>query len=514
MFMDSSTIVKDIPALAPWDTHNQLLAANVHPLDWANPTPKPRYDLVVIGAGTAGLVSAAGAAGLGANVALIEKDLMGGDCLNVGCVPSKALIRAARACAGARDGSEFGIARDTPVHLDFPAIMERMRKLRSNISGHDSAARFRSLGIDVFLGSASFSGPDSVVVDGRQLNFRKAVIATGARADELPLPGIREAGYLTNENVFSLTTLPQRLAVIGAGPMGCELAQAFARFGSMVTLLKQEKELLPREDRDAAAEVERALLRDGVQLNCCKIKGISREGTEKIIALECPDQSGSLRVDEILIGVGRAPNVDGLNLEAAGIQYDRRSGVKVDDQLRTTNRRIFAAGDICFPYKFTHTADVMARIVIQNALFWGRKKTSSLIIPWCTYTDPEVAHVGLYPEEAAKRGIAINTINIPMVEVDRALLDSQSRGFLKVHLAPKTGRILGATLVASHAGDMISELTLAMTAGISLDRIATVIHPYPTQAAIIKQAADAYNRQRLTPRVKKLLGAILKIGRR
>ncbi|MGC8551518.1 MAG: mercuric reductase [Phycisphaerae bacterium] len=511
--MDNSTETS-IPALKPLDQYNRELAANVHPPDWRNPEPKPHYDLVVIGAGTAGLVSAAGAAGLGARVALIEKDLMGGDCLNVGCVPSKALIRAARAHAEARDGSNFGIAYDGQLHSDFPAVMERMRRLRAGISKHDSAQRFRELGIDVFIGEGTFNKDMSISVGAHRLRFAKAVIATGARAVALPIPGLREAGYLTNENVFSLTTLPSRLAVIGAGPIGCELAQAFARFGSKVVVLEQEKQVLPREDRDAAAEVTRALLRDGVQLNCCcKIKEITREGSEKIIALDCPDKPGSLRVDEILIGVGRAPNVDGLNLEAVGVQYDRRAGVKVDDHLRTTNRRIFAAGDICFPYKFTHTADAMARIVIQNALFFGRKKASSLIIPWCTYTDPEIAHVGLYPAEAEAKGIAMETIMVRMDEIDRAILDSQSDGFLKVHVQKRSGRILGATIVASHAGDMISEITLAIVAGISLGKFGSVIHPYPTQAEVIKRAGDMFNRKRLTPLAKRVLAMLLKFNR-
>jgi pyruvate/2-oxoglutarate dehydrogenase complex dihydrolipoamide dehydrogenase (E3) component len=503
-----------LPALEPFDQHNRALAANVHPPNWANPEPKPHYDLVVIGAGTAGLVSAAGAAGVGASVALIEKDLMGGDCLNVGCVPSKALIRAARAHADARNACEFGVQYPGEIRVDFPSVMERLRRLRAGISHHDSAARFRDLGIDVFIGRGWFDNKQSILVGSHKLRFSKAVIATGARAAELPIPGLREAGYLTNENVFSLTALPPRLAVIGAGPIGCELAQAFARFGAKVFLLQQEKQLLPREDRDAAAEVERALVRDGVQINCCcKIKSISRNGNEKLLALECPDHKPStLRIDEILVGVGRAPNVDGLNLEAAGVQYDRRTGVKVDDHLRTTSRRIFAAGDICFPYKFTHTADAMARIVIQNALFFGRKKASSLLIPWCTYTDPEVAHVGMYPAEAQARGIDMDTITVRLDEVDRAILDSQTDGFLKVHVLKKSGRILGATLVAAHAGDMISELTLAISAGISLGNIGSVIHPYPTQAEIIKRAGDKFNRTRLTPFAKKVLAMLLKLN--
>ncbi|MDA8376345.1 MAG: mercuric reductase [Planctomycetia bacterium] len=505
--------LRAIPSLDPRDQYNQQLVQNVHPPQWVNPTPKPCYDLVVIGAGTAGLVCTAGAAGLGATVALVEKSLMGGDCLNVGCVPSKALIRAARACHDVRKAGVFGVRAQESVEVDFPAVMERLRKLRADLSLHDSAGRFRDLGVDVFLGEARFVNPRSIRVISHTLRFNKAVITTGARAVDLPIAGLSEIGYLTNENVFCLTERPARLAVIGGGPIGCELAQAFARLGSQVFLLEQQRQLLPREDRDAAAIVEKALVHDGVQINCCcNIKSVTARDNKKYLALEGPDCTSALCVDEILIGVGRAPNVEGLDLEAAGVEYDKR-GVQVDDFLRTSNRRIYAAGDICSPYKFTHAADAMARIVIQNALFLGRKRASALTIPWCTYTDPEVAHVGLYPAEAEKRGISLDTLKVPLEEVDRAVLDSETAGFLKVHVESATGHILGATLVARHAGETISELTLAMQVKMTMGRLATIMHPYPTQAAVIRQAADVYNRRRLTPQVKKLLGLILKITR-
>ncbi len=501
--------ISDLPQTKPLDEHNRALVQHVHPPDWVNPEPTGRYNMVVIGGGTAGLVTAAGAAGLGAKVALIERDLMGGDCLNVGCVPSKALIRCARAAADARDAGRFGVRVNGAVEVDFSAIMERMRKLRAGISHHDSAKRFRELGIDVFLGAGRFTGRDTIEVGGKTLHFAKACIATGARAVVLPIPGLADSGALTNETIFSLTELPARLAVIGGGPIGCELAQAFARFGSQVTLLENQRQILNREDRDAAQRIEQALVKDGVILNCCcKIAGVRCEGDAKVITFEddCPD----LHVDDILLGVGRAPNVQGLGLEAAGVEYDERAGVRVDDRLRTTSRNIFAAGDICFPYKFTHTADAMARIVIQNALFFGRAKTSALTIPWCTYTDPEIAHVGLYVHEAEAKGLAVDTFTIEMADVDRAILEGETEGFLKVHVKKGTDKILGATLVARHAGDMISEITLAMVAGKGLSRIAGTIHPYPTQAEAIKKAADAYSRTRLTPRVQKLFETILR----
>jgi len=494
--------------LEPWDSYNQQTAENVHPKDWVNPEPRGRYNLVVLGAGTAGLVSAIGAAGLGARVALIEKHLMGGDCLNVGCVPSKALIRAARAAAEVRRAREFGVEVPDGVEVDFPAVMERMRRLRARISENDSAERFRHEGVDVFLGTGVFTGRDRIEVGGQTLRFAKAVLATGARAAAPPIPGLEDAGYLTNETVFSLTELPRRLVVIGAGPIGCELSQAFARFGSEVHLLEAKHQILTREDRDAAELVERSLVEDGVRIvSACHIDRVSIGDGEKIVALECGGESREIAADEILVGVGRAPNVEGIGLETAGVAFDPRKGIGVDEQLRTTNPKIYAAGDCCFPYKFTHTADALARIVLQNALFglpFLKKKTSTLTIPWCTYTDPEIAHVGMYEKDAEAAGIPVRTFIQELSEVDRAVLDGDD-GFVKVHVREGSDHILGATIVARHAGEMLTELTLAMTAGLGLETIAGTIHPYPTQAEAIKRVADAYRRSRLTPTAKRWL---------
>lgn len=494
--------------LRPDDLFNRDLASKLHPADWVNPTPSGRYNMVVIGAGTAGLVTAAGAAGLGAKVALIERDLMGGDCLNTGCVPSKALLRCAHAAAEARQAGEYGVRFSGEVEVDFPAVMERMRKLRAGIAKHDSAERFRSLGVDVFLGSAQFVGRNKVEVAGQTLEFSKACIATGARAVDLPIPGLADADALTNETIFSLTELPRRLAVIGGGPIGVEMAQAFRRFGSEVTLLEMGDHILSREDSDAAQIVQVSLMRDGVNVRTnVEAKAVRRDGPERIVELSTGEE---LRVDQILVGVGRAPNVEGLGLEKAGVEFDTRKGVQVDDGLRTTNSDIYAAGDICFPFKFTHTADAMARIVIGNALFWGRGKTSALKIPWCTYSDPELAHIGLAEHEAAKRGVEIDTFRIEMSAVDRAILEGDDEGFLKVHVRKGKDEIVGATLVSRHAGETISQIAQAMTAGVGLGSIAKTIHPYPTQSEVVKKAADAYNRTRLTPFVAKLLHKILK----
>ena len=491
----------------PEDAYNQTLVANVHPHDWTNPEPAPSYNLVVLGGGTAGLITAAGAAGLGAKVALVEREHLGGDCLNVGCVPSKALLRAARAYADVRDAGQYGVEVPDGARVNFPAVMERMRRLRSEISPHDSAQRYRDeLGVDVFLGEGRFVDSDSVEVAGQQLRFRRAVIATGARAMPLPIPGLAEAGYLTNETVFSLTELPKRLAIIGAGPIGCEMAQAFARFGSQVTLLEVMPQILIREDKDAAALIQATLIRDGVSLVLgCQITGVERDSHgNKVLQVEKDEQRQALSFDAVLLGVGRAPNVEGMNLEAVGVDFDTRQGVKVDDRLQTTNPRIYAAGDICSPYKFTHMADALARIVIQNTLFVGRAKASALTVPWCTYTDPEIAHVGLYEHEAEKQGIAIQTFYQERGQVDRAVLEGDTEGFVKIHTQAGKDTILGATMVTRHAGEMISELTLAMVGGLGLGTLARTIHAYPTQAEAIKRAADAYNRTRLTPRVKSL----------
>ena len=506
--------IESFPQASPLDEHNRLLISNVHPPEWLNPEPKGRYHIVVIGAGTAGLVTAIGAAGLGARVAILERSLMGGDCLNTGCVPSKALIRAAHAAASVREADEFGIhIPEDAVLFDFGKMMERMRRLRAGISEHDSAQRFSDLGIDVFLGNAKFTGHNTVEIADKSLKFSKACIATGTRAALPPIEGLAEAGALTNETIFSLTELPPRMAVIGAGPIGVEMSQSFARFGSTVTLIDHHDGILFREDRDAAALVEKSLLRDGISVAFgSKVNRIRVEDNTKILEIELVVDGTltSLRVDQVLVAAGRTPNVEQLGLEAAGVTYDTRRGVTVNAKLRTSNRHIYAAGDICSNYKFTHTADAMARIVIGNALFFGRSKVSSLVIPWCTYSDPELAHVGIHEHEAEQKNIRIDTYVTELKSVDRAVLDSEQEGFVKIHCAQGTDKILGATIVAKHAGDMISQVTTAIQGALGLKSIASTIHPYPTQAEAIRKTADAYQRTRLTPTVKKLLGAILR----
>jgi len=501
-------------ALLPRDEHNQKLEQNVHPPDWKNPTPADNYNLVVVGAGTAGLVAAAGAAGLGAKVALIERQLLGGDCLNVGCVPSKAIISAARAAAAVRGADAFGVRVPEGTTVDFGAVMERMRKLRAGISPHDSAARFRDLGVDVFLGDAEFTGPNTVQVDGAQLKFLKACIATGARAAAPPIPGLDQVEYLTNETVFSLTELPRRLGVIGAGPIGCEMAQSFASFGSEVYLVESAHGVLPKEDQDAAEVVKNSLEQDGVNLLCCgkKLQLHPAENGGVRMTVESHDENYDIEVDQLLVAVGRAPNVDNLGLEAAGVKYDKH-GVAVSDRLQTSNAKIYAAGDVCSKYKFTHAADFMARTVLRNALFLGRGAVSSLTIPWATYTTPELAHVGLTAKDAEEQGVEIDTFTQPFDGVDRAILDGETEGFVRIHVKKGSDKIVGATIVARHAGDLIGEISLAMTNGLGLGKIANSIHPYPTQAEAIRKVGDQYNRTKLTPFVKGMFNKWLGWGR-
>lgn len=499
-------VPSEVPGLiAPLDEANRKLVANVHPPAWQNPTPSGKYNLLVIGGGSAGLIAAAGGSGLGAKVALVERHLLGGDCLNVGCVPSKAVIRAGKVLGEIARAGDFGIDIGGAPQVDFGAIMQRMRWVRADISEHDSVVRFDQLGIDVFLGEGHFAGPNTFVVGDKILEFAKAVIATGSRPAVPPIEGLQDAGYLTNETVFQLTELPRRLAVIGAGPIGAELSQAFRRFGSEVTIVEMGTRIMGREDAEAAALLMDVFRREGIHLELgAQVQRVEPTPGGKVVIFETDGETKRLEVDNILVAVGRAPNIETLDLDAAGVKAHRR-GVEVNDRLQTTNEDIYAAGDVGFKYQFTHTADATARIVLQNALFpLLKKKASDLVVPWCTYTDPEVAHVGMYPADAEAQGIQVDTFVQPIADTDRGRADGDQEGFVKVHVKKGTDKILGATIVARHAGEMINEITLAMVNGHGLSKIADVIHPYPTQAEAIRKVADAYNRTRLTPLVQKL----------
>lgn len=494
--------------LSPLDDHNRELLASVHPLDHVNPKPAGRYNLVVIGAGTAGLVTAGAAAGLGAKVALVERHLMGGDCLNTGCVPSKALLRVAHAAAAARRAASLGIAGASEATVDFETVMARMRRLRAHIGHHDSVARFREqFGVDVFLGDARFVRDGVVAVDDTELTYAKAVIATGARAALPPIAGLTGVDALTNETIFSLTERPRRLIVIGAGPIGCELGQAFRRFGSEVTLVSQE--ILPNEDRDTAAVIEAALRHDGVYVEkVTEVSNVAADGSEKVVTFVRDGATQRVAGDAILVATGRIPNIAGLGLDTVGVRHGAL-GIEVDDHLRTSNRRIFAAGDVASRYQFTHAADALARIVVRNALFFGRAKASALHIPHCTYTHPEVAHVGITESAARRDGLDVRTFRVELRDVDRAIVDGETEGFFKAVVPAKSDRLLGLTIVAPRAGDMIGEAVLAIRHGIGLGKFGDTIHPYPTVAEALRKLGDTYNRTRVTPTVRRLFDRLM-----
>src|SRR5579859_4672000 len=409
------------------DPDNRALLENAHPSSWRNPQPADYYNLAIVGGGPAGLLTARLAAMLGAKVALIERNVLGGQCFNVGCVPSKAIIRTSRLYAEMRVAENFGAQVPGGINVDFQAAMERMRRVRARISRRRcSAQRLGSMGVDVYFGEARFAGPKTVVVDGKTLRFKKALIATGARPQPPSIPGLADAGFLTNETVFNLTQCPPRLLVIGGGPLGCELAQALCRLGSQVIIAQDEPMFLGKEEREAAQILSDALARDGIEIHLnTQVISVRVEGKQKCVDLVSDDAERTVTVDEILVGIGSVPNVEGMNLQAAGVKYDSVAGIPINDFLQTTNPRIYAAGDVCSEHKFPHIEAAAARIVVRNALFCGRKRLSTLAIPWCTYTDPEIAHVGLYVREARAKGIPVKTFTVLMHDVDRAISDGE-----------------------------------------------------------------------------------------
>ena len=483
------------------------------------------YNVVVIGAGTAGLVTAAGTAGLGGRVALIERNKMGGDCLNFGCVPSKALISSARLIQQIRDAEKWGLDRQSP-QFAFEKVFERMRARRAKIAPNDSQERFESLGVDVFRGEAKFVSPYEIEIygspspqsspwqgeadasapgEGRRLRAKNFVIATGSRAAIPKIEGIDQVPYFTNETIFDeLREKPESMIVLGGGPIGCELGQTFSRLGVKVTIVQRGTQLLPREDVDVAEFMQNRFTAEGVRVHLkAPAKRVSMHDGK--IALEFADVE-PITADAMLIAAGRTPNLLALNLKAAGVHYDAR-GVKVNTYLQTSQPHIYAAGDITNSLKFTHTADFTARIVVRNILMpfqFLRQKVDWSVVPWCTYTDPEVAHVGLGEEEARRKNIGYDLFVVPLEDVDRAVVESEELGFAKILAAKGSDKILGGTIVATHAGDLLHEFVLAMKASIGLGTIASTIHAYPTFAELARKAGDKYNKTRLTPRAKKI----------
>lgn len=480
------------------------LERNLKPVDWQNPDPAPIYNLAVIGAGPAGLRAARIAARLGARVALIEADAIGGDCTNIGCVPSKAIIRSGQLYADIARAQHYGIHANGTVP-DTALALSRVRKAQARISRSEAARDLRGEGIDLFFGTARFGDPRSLKVGAQTLRFARALIATGGILRPPDVPGLAEIGFVTVNSLFTRDTLPASMMVIGGGPLGTEMAQAFCRLGVRVVLVHNATKFLPGEERDAAQLLSQSLARDGIEIHLNTTALSARQTAKgKEVALSTGGDPFAITVDEVMAGVGRIPRLKGLDLEKAGIVADPETGISVDDFMRTTNRRVYAAGDVCGQYMFTHVADAAARIAVRNALFFGRQRFSRLTIPWCTFTDPAIAHVGLYVDQAIAKGITVKTYTVLLHEIDRAITDGEETGFVKIHVRYGTDKILGATVVARHAGEMLNEITLAMERRIGLRALSGVIQAYPTQSAAIKAAADACVADGLTPRLQRL----------
>ncbi|MDY0269192.1 MAG: mercuric reductase [Trichloromonas sp.] len=454
------------------------------------------YNLIVLGAGSAGLVTAYLAATVKAKVALIEKDRMGGDCLNSGCVPSKALLRAARLLADARRAGELGL-RDAEIPFDFAEVMARVRRVVEQVAPHDSAERYRGLGVEVIKGAARITAPHTVEVDGRSLTGRALVVATGARPFVPPLPGLNHIDYLTSDNLWNLRELPRRLVVLGGGPIGCELAQAFARFGSAVTLVELAPRLLIREDEEVSELLAARFTTEGIRvLTGHRAQQVRTDGEHHMLICEHGGETVAIPFDRLLVAVGRAPRVEGFGLEELGVELSERGTLAADALLRTNIPSIFCAGDVAGPYQFTHVAAHQAWHAAVNALFAPFKtfKVDYRVIPWATFVDPEVARVGLSEQEAKERGIPCEVTRYALSELDRALADGAPEGFIKVLTRPGSDKILGATVVGRHAGETITEFVSAMKHNLGLNRILGTIHIYPTFAEGNKATAGVWKR--------------------
>jgi pyruvate/2-oxoglutarate dehydrogenase complex dihydrolipoamide dehydrogenase (E3) component len=467
-------------------------------------------DLCVIGAGSAGLAVAAGAAQMGADVVLIEKGRMGGDCLNYGCVPSKSLIAAAKAAHAIRHAGRFGVDGHEP-EIDFQAVHDHVKGVIAAIAPHDSQERFEGLGVRVIRAPARFVGPQEVEADGGRVRARRIVVATGSSPAIPPIAGLAEVPHLTNETVFDLTERPEHLIVIGGGPIGCELAQAFRRLGAAVTVLEMLS-ILPKDDPAAVAVVRAQLRADGIDLREeVSVKAVARDGNGVAVTVEKANGAQRISGSHVLLAAGRRANVDGLDLEAAGIAYGPK-GIKVDARLRTSNRRAYAIGDVVGGLQFTHVAAHHASVVIKNVLFKLPAKVDDRAVPWVTYTEPELAQVGLTEDLARQRGVAVQAVRWSFQENDRAQAERETAGFVKA-LVDGRGRIHGATIVGERAGELIQPWVLAISSGVKIGAIAQLIAPYPTFGEVSKQAAGSYYTPKLfSERTRKLVRFLMRFS--
>jgi pyruvate/2-oxoglutarate dehydrogenase complex dihydrolipoamide dehydrogenase (E3) component len=473
----------------------------------AEPT---RTDLCVIGAGSGGLAVAAGAVQMGAKVVLIEQGKMGGDCLNYGCVPSKSLIAAGRAAHAMRTAARFGVDGHEPA-IDFLGVHDHVKGVIAAIAPHDSQERFEKLGVEVIRAHARFVGPQEVEADGRRIRARRVVVATGSSPAVPPIPGLAEVPHLTNETVFDLTERPEHMVVIGGGPIGCELAQAYRRLGARVTILELLS-ILPKDDPDAVGVVRERLRAEGIELReRAEVGSVARDGNGIALALKGDGIDRRIAGSHLLVAAGRRANVDGLDLEAGRIEYGA-AGIKVDARLRTSNRRVYAIGDVAGGPQFTHIAAHHAGVVIKNALFRLPAKVEDHVVPWVTYTDPELAHVGLTEARAKERGIAVDAVRWEFEDNDRAQAERETAGFAKA-VVDRRGRIHGATIVGERAGELIQPWVLAIANGIKIGALAQFIAPYPTFGEASKRAAGAYYTPKLfSERTRKLVRLLMRFS--
>lgn len=468
------------------------------------------YDICVIGGGAAGLVVAAGGASLGAKVALIENRKLGGDCLNYGCVPSKTLLHTARVAHRMREAGRFGLQVSAPG-VDVGAVMRHVREVIATIGVHDSPERFRGMGVDVIFGNGQFSSSEAFEIQGRRVTARSYVIATGSRPAIPSVNGLEQVPYLTNESVFSLSEPVPRLIVMGGGPIGVEMAQAFARLGSDVALIESAPQILPREDTDMASAVEESLRRDGVELWMdCTARSIEGAAGDLHIEIDTADNRGhALKGSHLLVAAGRRANIGNLGLEHAGVSV-ANGYIKTDRRLRTTARRIYACGDVVGPYQFTHVAEHHAGVVLRNAIFRLPAKTEQRVIPWCTFTDPELARVGISEQEANDRGVAHHVYAFPFRDIDRARTDAEPDGLAKIITDPR-GRLLGAALAGPHAGELIHEYVLAVARRMKAADLSGIIHIYPTLAQINRRVADQRMKEGLTPAARRWIQRLFRL---
>ena len=490
--------MSDTFAMPKWDAFDEeLFLQRVRPANWSNPYPRESYDLVVIGAGPAGLVAVEAAIELGCTVALVERNRLGGNSLNVGSIPSKSIIRAGRLCASVRDAAEFYTTDTATLQMNYGTVLARMHRIRARIAEYHSAERLRAQGVNLFFGGAHFTASNMIEVDGTPLRFKKALIATGARPATAEIEGLDKVEYRTSATIFDMAQLPKRLVVIGGGPLGCEMAQAFCRLGSHVSIIEENPKFLPRDERDAAELLSRSMARDGVEIRLnTAVRAVRLENGIKVLDTINAGNKDKVVCDEILLSVGRVPNIEMLDLNAAGVCVEAGRGIAVDARLQTANPDIYAAGDVCMDLKFSNAAAASARIAVQNALASGNDTLNPMTIPWCTFCEPEIAHIGMHVWDARESAIPVKTYTVMMQDVDRAIIDGQDLGFVKIHTNEGTDVILGATIVSSRASEMINELAVIMSADIGMAQLAKIVHIYPAQSEAIMLAGLAYEKDR------------------